>query len=44
MYIKALSEYMAYSGTFRTGDIFSQLQEHYLGITQEQSMHIMNLI
>ena len=44
MYIKAYSEYMAYSGIFRTGDIFSQLQAHYSGITQEQSMQILNLI
>ena len=44
MYIKAYSEYMAYSGIFRTGDIFSQLQAHYSGITQEQFMHIWNLI
>ena len=44
MYIKAYSEYMAYSGIFRTGDIFSQLQAHYSGITQEQFMHILNLI
>ena len=44
MYIKAYSGYMAYSGIFRTGDIFSQLQAHYSGITQEQFMHILNLI
>ena len=44
MYIKAYSENMAYSGIFRTGDIFSQLQAHYSGITQEQFMHILNLI
>ena len=44
MYIKAYSDYMAYSGIFRTGDIFSQLQAHYSGITQEQFMHIPNLI
>ena len=43
MYIKAYSEYMAYSGIFRTGDIFSQLQAHYSGITQEQFVHIPNL-
>ena len=39
MYIKTYSEYMAYSGIFRTGDIFSQLQANYSGITQEQLMH-----
>ena len=44
MYIKAYSEYMAYSDIFKTGDIFSQLQAHYLGITQEQFMFILNLI
>ena len=44
MYIKAYSEYMAYLGIFRTGDIFSQLQAHYSSITQEQLMHILNLI
>ena len=44
MYIKAYSKYMAYSGIFRTGDIFSPLQALYLGITQEQFMHILNLI
>ena len=44
MYIKEYSEYMAYSDIFRTGDIFNQLHVHYSGITQEQSMHILNLI
>ena len=44
MYIKAYSEYMAYSGIFGTVDIFSQFQAHYSGITQEQLMHILNLI
>ena len=44
MYIKAYSEYMAYLGIFKTGDIFSQLQAHYSSITQEQFMHILNLI
>ena len=44
MYIQAYSEYIAYSGIFRTGDIFSQFQEHYSGITQEQCIHILNLI
>ena len=44
MYIKADSECMAYSGIFRTADIFSQLQTHYSGITQEHFMHILNLI
>ena len=40
MYIKAYSEYIVYSGIFRTGDIFTQLQTHYSGITQRQFMHI----
>ena len=44
MYIKAYSEYMAYSGILKTGDIFSKLQGHYSGINQEQFMHILNLI
>ena len=44
MYIKAYSDDMAYSGIFRTADIFSQFQGHYSGITQEQFMHILNLI
>ena len=44
MYIKAYLEYMAYSDIFRTGDIFSQFQAHYSGITQEQFMDILNLI
>ena len=44
MYIKAYSECMAYSGIFRTGDIFSEFLAHYLGIAQEQFMHILNLI
>ena len=44
MYIKAYSEYMAYSGIFRMVDIFSQFQTRYSGITQEQFMHILNLI
>ena len=44
MYIKAYSEYMAYSGKFRTGNIFSQLQAHYSGITQGRFMHILKLI
>ena len=44
MYIKAYSEYMAYSGIFRTVDIFSQFQARYSGITQEQFMHTLNLI
>ena len=43
MYIKAYSEYMAYSGIFRTVYIFSQFQTHYSGITQ-QFMRILNLI
>ena len=44
MYIKAYSEYMAYSGIYRTGDIFSQFQVHYPEITQEQFTQILNLI
>ena len=44
MYIKAYSEYMAYLGIFRTGNIFSQLQTHYSGITQDQFLLILNLI
>ena len=35
---------MAYSGIFRTADIFSQFQARYSGIIQEQFMHILNLI
>ena len=35
MYIKAYSEYMAYSGIFITVDIFSQFQARYSGITYE---------
>ena len=44
MYVKAYSEYMGCSGIFRTGDIFSQIQAHYSGITQEQFMNILNLV
>ena len=44
IYIKAYSEHMAYSGIFRTIDIFSQFQARYSGVTQEQFMHILNLI
>ena len=44
MFIKAHLEYMAYSGICRTRDIFSQLEAHYSGITQEQVMHILNFI
>ena len=44
MYIKAYSQGMAYSGIFRTIDIFSQFQARYSGITLEQFMHILNLI
>ena len=44
MYIKAYSEYTAFSGIFRTADIFRQFQARYSGITQEQFMHILNLI
>ena len=29
---------------FRAIDIFSQFQAHYLGITQEECMHILNLL
>ena len=35
---------MAYSGMFRTGDIFSELQAHYSDIIREQSVHILNFI
>ena len=35
---------MAYSGIFRTIDIFSQFLACYSGITQEQFQHILNLI
>ena len=44
MSIKAYSEYLAYSGIFRTRDIFSQFQAHYSGTTQEQFIHILNLV
>ena len=44
MYIMAYSKPMAYSGIFRTVVIFSQFQANYSGITQEQFMHILNLI
>ena len=44
MYIEAYSEYMADSGVFRTVEIFSQFQARYSGITQEQFMHVLNLI
>ena len=43
MYIKACSEYMVYSGIFRTVDIFKQFQARYSGVTQEQFMHILKL-
>ena len=43
MYIKAFSEYMVYSGIFKTKDIFSQFQAYCSGTTQEQFMHILNL-
>ena len=33
MYIKAYSEYIAYSGIFRTADMFSQFQARYSGTT-----------
>ena len=44
MYIKAYSEYMAYSGIYRAGHTFSQFQVHYSEITQEQFTQILNLI
>ena len=44
MYIKAYWEYMAYSDIFRPADIFSLFQGRYSGITQEQFMHILDLI
>ena len=34
----------AYSSKFRTVDMFSQFQAHSSGITQEQFMHILNLL
>ena len=42
MYIKAYSEYMAYSEIFRIIDILSQFQAHYSGITQELFMQFLN--
>ena len=44
MFIKAYSEPMVYSGTFRTLDIFSLFQAQYSGIATEQLMHILNLV
>ena len=44
IYIKGYSESMAYSSIFRSIDIFSQFQTRYSGITQEQFLHILNLI
>ena len=44
MYIKGYSAYVACSGIFRTVEIFNQFQARYSGITQEQFMHILNLI
>ena len=44
MYIKAYSEHMVYPGTFRTVDIFNQFQARCSGITQEQFMHILNVL
>ena len=44
MYIKAYVELPAYSGIFRTVDIFSQFHARYPGITQELFMHILNLV
>ena len=35
---------MAYSGIFRTVDIFSLSQAFYSGINEEEFMHILNLI
>ena len=35
MYVKARSEYIAYSDIFRTVGILSQFQARYSGITQE---------
>ena len=34
---------MAYSGKFRTVDIFSQFHVHYSGIAHKQIMHNLNL-
>ena len=44
MYMKTCSEPMAYSGIFRTVDIFCQFEAHYSGITHEHFMHIPKLI
>ena len=44
VYIKAYSKYMAYSGIYRAGDIFSQFQVYYSEITQEQFTQILNFI
>ena len=44
MYIKTYSEYMAYSDIFWTVDMFSQFQERYSGVTQEQFMRVLNFI
>ena len=44
MYIKANSEDMAYSGIFRTIDIFTQFYARYSRITQEQFMNVLALI
>ena len=44
MYIKAYSEYMAYSAIFRTADILSQYQARYSSITKEQFMNILSII
>ena len=41
MYIKVYSEPVAYSGIFRTVDIFSQFHTRYSD-TQEQFIHILN--
>ena len=35
---------MAYSGIFSIVGIFNQFQARYSGITQEQFMHILNLV
>ena len=43
IYVKACFKPMAYSGKFRTVDIFSQFHVHYSGIAHKQIMHNLNL-
>ena len=44
MDIMTYLETMTYLGIFKIVDIFSKFQARYSGITQEQFMHILNLI